>query len=184
MAKTKPVTDKEKELSDYIDNLDKIILDKIEQTRIEKGISQAKLAQVIGVSQNTYKLIKDGEMNLTHKRMIVLLKYLEIENPFSGNQEHDLFNILKSLDSAKDNLKSFKAELVDMVKLIDFLIKPASEEIDGNKRTLQLNMKATEKEKSFIDSFQDEYNKAENKNLSRIDILMKLAKEEKERRKL
>lgn len=52
---------------------DKLILkNNLKQIRTEKGISQAQLAQAVGVSRNTISSIETGQFNPTAKLALIL----------------------------------------------------------------------------------------------------------------
>lgn len=52
---------------------DKLILkNNLKQIRTEKGISQAQLAQTVGVSRNTISSIETGQFNPTAKLALIL----------------------------------------------------------------------------------------------------------------
>lgn len=52
---------------------DKLILkNNLKQIRTEKGISQARLAQTVGVSRNTISSIETGQFNPTAKLALIL----------------------------------------------------------------------------------------------------------------
>ena len=52
---------------------DKLILkNNLKQIRTEKGISQAQLAQAVGVSRNTITSIETGQFNPTAKLALIL----------------------------------------------------------------------------------------------------------------
>ena len=57
---------------------DKLILkNNLKQIRTEKGISQAQLAQAVGVSRNTISSIETGQFNPTAKLDLILCISLE-----------------------------------------------------------------------------------------------------------
>ena len=52
---------------------DKLILkNRLKDTRMEKGLSQAALAELVGVSRNTISSIETGQFNPTAKLALVL----------------------------------------------------------------------------------------------------------------
>ena len=52
---------------------DKLILkNRLKEARTESGISQAKLAEMVGVSRNTISSIETGQFNPTAKLALVL----------------------------------------------------------------------------------------------------------------
>ena len=52
---------------------DKLILrNRLKETRAEKGISQAQLAEIVGVSRNTISSIETGQFNPTAKLALIL----------------------------------------------------------------------------------------------------------------
>lgn len=64
---------------------DKLILkNNLKQIRTEKGISQAQLAQAVGVSRNTISSIETGQFNPTAKLALILCISLDkkFENLF------------------------------------------------------------------------------------------------------
>lgn len=57
---------------------DKLILkNRLKEIRSEKGISQAQLAEMVGVSRNTISSIETGQFNPTAKLALVLCIALE-----------------------------------------------------------------------------------------------------------
>ena len=52
---------------------DKLILkNRLKEARTESGISQAQLAEMVGVSRNTFSSIETGQFNPTAKLALVL----------------------------------------------------------------------------------------------------------------
>lgn len=52
---------------------DRLILkNRIKQARTERGLSQAQLAQLVGVSRNTISSIETGQFNPTAKLALIL----------------------------------------------------------------------------------------------------------------
>lgn len=49
-----------------------ILKNRLKEARAEKGISQAQLAQMVGVSRNTISSIETGQFNPTAKLALVL----------------------------------------------------------------------------------------------------------------
>lgn len=49
-----------------------ILKNRLKEARAEKGISQAQLAQLVGVSRNTISSIETGQFNPTAKLALVL----------------------------------------------------------------------------------------------------------------
>lgn len=57
---------------------DKLILkNNLKAIRAEKGLSQAQLAQIVGVSRNTISSIETGQFNPTAKLALVLCTALD-----------------------------------------------------------------------------------------------------------
>ena len=57
---------------------DKLILkNRLKEIRSEKGLSQAQLAEMVGVSRNTVSSIETGQFNPTAKLALVLCIALE-----------------------------------------------------------------------------------------------------------
>ena len=57
---------------------DKLILkNRLKEIRTEKGLSQAQLAEMVGVSRNTISSIETGQFNPTAKLALVLCIALE-----------------------------------------------------------------------------------------------------------
>lgn len=57
---------------------DKLVLkNRLAETRAEKGISQARLAEIIGVSRNTISSIETGQFCPTAKLALILCIALE-----------------------------------------------------------------------------------------------------------
>ena len=58
--------------------MDKLVLkNRLAETRAEKGISQARLAEIIGVSRNTISSIETGQFCPTAKLALILCIALE-----------------------------------------------------------------------------------------------------------
>ena len=53
------------------------IVSKLTQARLEKGLSQAQLAEMVGVSRNTISSIETGQFNPTAKLALILCIALE-----------------------------------------------------------------------------------------------------------
>ena len=49
-----------------------VLKNRLKEVRIEKGISQAQLAQLVGVSRNTISSIETGQFNPTAKLALIL----------------------------------------------------------------------------------------------------------------
>ena len=49
-----------------------VLKNKLKEIRTEKGLSQAELAQMVGVSRNTISSIETGQFNPTTKLALVL----------------------------------------------------------------------------------------------------------------
>lgn len=56
-----------------------ILRNHLKQVRMEKGLSQAQLAQMIGVSRNTISSIETGQFNPTAKLALILCIALDIK---------------------------------------------------------------------------------------------------------
>ena len=57
---------------------DKLVLkNRLSETRAEKGISQARLAEIVGVSRNTISSIETGQFCPTAKLALILCIALE-----------------------------------------------------------------------------------------------------------
>ena len=57
---------------------DKLVLkNRLKELRAEKGLSQAQLAEMVGVSRNTISSIETGQFNPTAKLALVLCIALE-----------------------------------------------------------------------------------------------------------
>ena len=57
---------------------DKLVLkNRLAETRVEKGISQARLAEIVGVSRNTISSIETGQFCPTAKLALILCIALE-----------------------------------------------------------------------------------------------------------
>lgn len=57
---------------------DKLVLQNhLKEKRMEKGLSQAQLAQLVGVSRNTISSIETGQFNPTAKLALVLCVALD-----------------------------------------------------------------------------------------------------------
>lgn len=49
-----------------------ILRNRLKETRTEKGLSQAQLAEMVGVSRNTISFIEVGQFNPTAKLALIL----------------------------------------------------------------------------------------------------------------
>ncbi len=49
-----------------------ILKNRLKQARVEKGLSQQQLAQLVGVSRNTISSIETGQFNPTAKLALIL----------------------------------------------------------------------------------------------------------------
>jgi DNA-binding XRE family transcriptional regulator len=56
----------------------------IRAQRLVKGISQQKLADAVGVTQNSLSLIEDGLATPIHTKLIAIQQYLEVEFKING----------------------------------------------------------------------------------------------------
>lgn len=54
-----------------------ILRNKLKEIRAEKGLSQAQLAEMVGVSRNTISSIETGQFNPTAKLALVLCTALD-----------------------------------------------------------------------------------------------------------
>lgn len=69
---------------DLGDDFYKSIGAQIREERLQKGISQQDLADVVGVTQNGMSLIEDGLATPIHTKLIAIQDYLEVEFKFNG----------------------------------------------------------------------------------------------------
>ena len=51
-----------------------VLKNRIKEVRMEKGLSQAELAEMVGVSRNTISSIETGQYSPTAKLALILLK--------------------------------------------------------------------------------------------------------------
>ena len=56
-----------------------ILKNRLKEIRIERGYSQAKLAEIVGVSRNTISSIETGQFNPTAKLALILCIALDIK---------------------------------------------------------------------------------------------------------
>ncbi|MBZ4666663.1 helix-turn-helix transcriptional regulator [Mahella sp.] len=54
-----------------------ILKNRVKEARIEKGLSQSQLAELIGVSRNTISSIETGKFNPTAKLALILCNALD-----------------------------------------------------------------------------------------------------------
>ena len=54
-----------------------ILKNRLKETRTEKGLSQAELAEMVGVSRNTISSIETGQFNPTAKLALILCVALD-----------------------------------------------------------------------------------------------------------
>ncbi|NJO00291.1 MAG: helix-turn-helix transcriptional regulator [Bacteroidia bacterium] len=67
----------------------KKVLDKIRNTRKEKGISQAEVGNMLGISQKGYADIENGKNALKVEAFFKILKFLEIDILQNGSTSAD-----------------------------------------------------------------------------------------------
>ena len=54
-----------------------ILKNRLKEARVEKGLSQAQLAELVGVSRNTISSIETGQFNPTAKLTLILCSALD-----------------------------------------------------------------------------------------------------------
>ena len=59
-----------------------ILKNRLKEIRTEQGLSQAKLAEIVGVSRNTISSIEIGQFSLTAKLALVIYIALDKKIPF------------------------------------------------------------------------------------------------------
>lgn len=102
-------------------NIKKLLGAKISQIRKERGFSQIKFAEMLGLSTNALSIIETGNGFLTAETLEKILKKLNLEPDelfsFGGIKTNDELhkNILKNLET----IKSDRAKLV----VVDTLLK-------------------------------------------------------------
>lgn len=90
-------------------DIKKLLGAKISQLRKEKGFSQMKFAEALGISTNALSLIETGSGFLTAETLEKILLHLNIEPDelfsFGGTKTNDEIykNILKNLKTIKTN---------------------------------------------------------------------------------
>ncbi|MBP3924250.1 helix-turn-helix transcriptional regulator [bacterium] len=88
-------------------NIKKLLGAKISQIRKEKGISQMKFAEILGISTNALSLIETGNGFLTAETLEKVLENLNVEPDelfsFGGTKSNEELhqNILKNLEIIK-----------------------------------------------------------------------------------
>lgn len=70
------------EQSDYIGNLDNVILKTIIKTREDKKVKKSEMAKLLGVTHANYSQMENGNIRIDMKRMLVIMKFLNIDYPF------------------------------------------------------------------------------------------------------
>ncbi len=102
-------------------NIKKLLGAKISQIRKERGFSQIKFAEMLGLSTNALSIIETGNGFLTAETLEKILEKLNLEPDelfsFGGIKTNDELhkNILKNLET----IKSDRAKLV----VVDTLLK-------------------------------------------------------------
>lgn len=105
-------------------DIKKLLGSKISQIRKEKGFSQMKFAEMLGISTNALSLIETGNGFLTAETLEKVLENLNVEPDelfsFGGvKSEEDLYqNILKNLEI----IKSDRSKLAAINTIIKTLI--------------------------------------------------------------
>lgn len=99
---------------------DKIVA-KIREVRKEKGFTQKKIAQDLGLNPVTYSDMESGKTKFTVIRLIAVLKYLDIEDIFSTeNQGPENEEEVTELTLLKDkDFISFLEKFYEQTKAID-----------------------------------------------------------------
>ncbi len=92
---------------DYSENLHKKIIAKIKEVRREKKISQTKMAEALGITQTTYSDIELGRVEMGIRRMIIALKYLNIDNIFQDDPDPKEIKDLTVINDFESFLKKF-----------------------------------------------------------------------------
>ena len=59
-----------------------ILKNRLKDARVEKGLSQAQLAELVGVSRNTISSIETGQFNPTAKLALILC--IALDKKFEG----------------------------------------------------------------------------------------------------
>lgn len=100
-------------------DIKKLLGAKISRIRKEKGLSQMRLAEMLGLSVNALSIIETGNGFLTAETLEKILKALEIEPDelfsFGGiKTDEELYcNILKNLEIIKS--ERTKLSLIDII---------------------------------------------------------------------
>ncbi len=132
-------------LDEYINGLDKIIIDRIKEVRTEKKISRKKLANDLGIAVSTYGDLERGRINFDLKRLIAVLKYLEIDDFFKKEESKSQLEVIEEFSSS---LKNFSTQSNDA--------KETKEEVQEMKLDLKLI-------KMALSDIVDKLNKTEDK---------------------
>lgn len=109
------------ELEKYIQNLDTSIIQRIKETRIEKGYTQKQIADFLGVSQNVYSKIEAGKAEFGVKRLLAVLKYLEIYDIFgdAGGTENSQEKSLQVINDFDSFISKFERQGSDVSEMKD-----------------------------------------------------------------
>ena len=103
---------------------DKLVLkNRLAEVRAEQGISQAKLAQMVGVSRNTISSIETGQFCPTAKLALILCIALEkdFEEFYTDNEtlvmdKFESLGIIKNEVSYDENMLNYFTKTIDSMR--------------------------------------------------------------------
>lgn len=130
------------ELSQYIENLDDIILKTIIKTREDKKISKTAIAKLLGVTVTNYAQMELGNIRIDMKRMLAIMKFLNIDYPFVSTAPTSV-----SEEMTKQSERGGETEK----KMDENIIKIFSEIIQTNRQILESNSEILESNNEMKD---------------------------------
>ncbi|MDF2521752.1 MAG: response transcriptional repressor, RecA-mediated autopeptidase [Clostridia bacterium] len=111
----------------------KTVGERIKFLREKKGISQEKLGDAIGLSQNSISKLEKGDTQLTLDNQLRLAEYFNVSHDYlcTGKDSDSILNLLEKYVSLKyanlsDGLESFNYPVLEINKVFfDYLIRSA-----------------------------------------------------------
>ncbi len=130
---------------DFLEDVDKKIIEKIKKVRKEKGINQQQMAEMLGISQVTYSSIELGRIEIGVKRLIKVVHFLGIQDIFENNTENHAIKDLTVIDDFESFLKKF----LEQSKIIDDLKQQSIQQTTDNQEIVE-RLKNIEQENTEI----------------------------------
>ncbi len=112
------------------------IREKIKRVRKEKGISQEKMAEILGMSKSNYAYMEQGKIPFPLNRFLTIIDKLELTNPFleeaTSEQPQIVINpnslanyftqMLQATGQNTEDIKQIKKNQAQMLELLQKLI--------------------------------------------------------------